>query len=78
MRGSEGVFRVYFVSETAQVELKSGRVQTPAQDSGPEEHLAQRHLLEVHVVDPHADERRHGTRQRHTPGAYTRSLFSST
>jgi len=26
-----GMFRVYFVSETAQVELKSGRVKAPAQ-----------------------------------------------
>jgi hypothetical protein len=26
LRGDQGVFRVYFVSETAQVELKSGRV----------------------------------------------------
>jgi hypothetical protein len=29
-RGHQGVFRVYFVSETAQVEMKSGRVYAPA------------------------------------------------
>ena len=28
--GDQGVFRVYFVSETAQVELKSGPVSAPA------------------------------------------------
>ena len=31
----QGVFRVYFVSETAQVELRSGRVQAPALRSFP-------------------------------------------
>jgi hypothetical protein len=30
IRGYQGVSRVIFVSETAQVELKSGRVQAPA------------------------------------------------
>jgi len=31
------MFRVYFVSDTAQVELTSGRVQAPASNSRPNE-----------------------------------------
>ena len=82
------VCRVFLVSDTAQVELKSGRVRAPARVP------LQRHILQqrahhkpcIFLIRLH-----HGQPQRRRPlhaptrgvnyldgGAYTRPLFSST
>jgi len=66
VRGCQGVSRVYLVPETAQVELKSGRVKAPG---GGHSHLDRHgHLHVPRSADSNDSE----------AGADTRSLFSST